>query len=395
MGAALGLGLAFGVLGLGFNIFQGLKRSWQQQDDISLQQEQERKMREAQIAEQRARADREIGYAKSAFEIERQDAFRKADDIWHQGERIDMRADLDETLTGRAFNLAIKKNNAEDEKLLHQQQRGKQNFINQQGVMQAALGMSGARGGANSAEQLLAQNEQNFNQDLDVMNRQRETQKEISLMQAFSNLKGGLFRIDEERDQANKAFRDSKQLRDDYTGDIVDEDITGKIEAIRKEYAARRDHEVRERLRYGGYGAADIVKRLEAEEAQKIKALQAAPRGWAGGRAVRLFNQKLYNRRADLAGSIDLQNLGGSYKQAAMQRAYDRAAYTWLDGLKDGLTGFTSGFDFGSKVARFKQNWGGGGAGGGLGQTMMSAGQAGGGLLGSASKYKNPFGTPF
>ena len=142
--------------------------------------------------------------------------------------------------------------------------------------MQAALGMSGARGGANSAEQLLAQNEQNFNQDLDVMNRQRETQKEISLMQAFSNLKGGLFRIDEERDQANKAFRDSKQLRDDYTGDIVDEDITGKIEAIRKEYAARRDHEVHEHLRmYGGYGAADIVKRLEAEEAQKIKALQA------------------------------------------------------------------------------------------------------------------------
>lgn len=328
----LGLGLAFGALGLGFNIFQGASRARRQQEEIQAQKEQERRMREAEIAEQKARAEREIGYAKSVFNIEREDAFRKSDDIKHQGERIDMRADLDETLTGRAFNLAIKKNNAEDEQLLHQQQRGKQNFINQQGGMQAAFGMSGARGGANSHEQLLGQNEQNFNQDLALMNRQRETQKEISLMQAFSNLKGGMFRIDEERDQANKAFRDSKQLRDDYSD---------------------------------------------------------------GGRAVNLFNQKISNRRADLKGSIDLQNLGGSFKQAAMQRAYDRAAYTWMDGLKDGLTGFSSGFNFGSSIAGFNKNWGGGGAAGGLGQAMMSAGKAGGGLSGVFNKYKNPFGSPF
>lgn len=393
------LGAALGLLGAGFGIFQGLQRSWQQQSDIATQQEQERRMREAEIAEQKARANREIEYAKSAFEIERQDAFRKADDIWHQGERIDMRADLDETLTGRAFNLAIKKNNAEDEQLLHQQQRGKQNFVNQQGGMQAALGMSGARGGANSAEQLLTQNEENFNQDLELMNRQRETQKDINLMQAFSSLKGGMFRIDEERDQANKAFRDSKQLRDDYTGDVVDEDITEKIEAIRKEYAARKDNDVKEHIRkYATFGFKDvdgIIARLEAEEAQKIKALQDAHRGGAGGRAVRLFNQKLYNRRADLTGSIDLQNLGGSFKQAAMQRAYDRAGYTVFDGLGDAFKGFSSGFNFGSSIAGFNKNWGGGGAGGGLGQAMMSAGQAGSGLFGSANKYKNPFGSPF
>ena len=48
------LGAALGLLGAGFGIFQGLQRSWQQQSDIVTQQEQERRMREAEIAEQKA-----------------------------------------------------------------------------------------------------------------------------------------------------------------------------------------------------------------------------------------------------------------------------------------------------------------------------------------------------
>ena len=288
-------------------------------------------MREAQIAEQRAAAEREINYAKSVFKIEQEDAFRKADDIWHQGERIDMRADLDETLTGRAFNLAIKQSNAQDESLLHQEQRGKQNFQNTQGAFKAALGTSGVRAGANSSEGLLSQNEENFNQDLALMKKQRETQKEIGLMSAFSNLKGGMFRIDEERDAANKAFRDSKQLRDDYS---------------------------------------------------------------EGGRAVNLFNQKIANRRADLQGSINLQNLGGDFKQQAMQRAYDRAEYSFLDGLTDAFTGFSSGFNFGSNIAGFAKNWGGGSFGSGAGNfggTAAALANYKRDLSGYKRKHRSPY----
>ena len=292
---ALGiLGGIFGVLGMGFSIFQGIQRSREAQEEIDAQKEQERVTREARIKEQRESTNRGIDYAVQAFKNEQQDAFRKADDIWHQGERIDMRSDLNETLTGRAFNLAMQKNNMEDESLLLQQQRGKQNFLNRQGAQQTALGMSGARHGANSAEQLLTQNEENFNQDLDLMNRQRENQKDINLMQAFTNLKKGMFGIDEERDQANKAFRDAKQLRDDYS---------------------------------------------------------------EGGRAVNLFHQKISNRRADLQGSIDLQNLGGGFKQAALRRAYDRAAYTWMDGLTNAFQGLSSGFGMGNNISNYYNDW--------------------------------------
>ncbi|UTC74148.1 hypothetical protein E4O03_07790 [Treponema sp. OMZ 792] len=324
MGLMLGLGLTFGALGAGFSIFQGWNRAQEEQEEIRRRKEEERRMREAQIAEQRAAAEREINYAKSVFKIEQEDAFRKADDIWHQGERIDMRADLDETLTGRTFNLAIKQNNAQDESLLHQEQRGKQNFQNTQGSFKAALGTSGVRAGANSSEALLSQNEENFNQDLALMKKQRETQKEISLMSAFSSLKGGMFRIDEERDAANKAFRDSKQLRDDYS---------------------------------------------------------------EGGRAVNLFNQKIANRRADLQGSIDLQNLGGFFKQQAMQRAYDRAEYSFLDGLTDLFGGFGSGWNFGTSIAGFANKWGGGSFGGGAGSF--------GGTAAALSNYQRKHRSPY
>ena len=366
---ALGiLGGIFGVLGMGFSIFQGIQRSREAQEEIDAQKEQERVTREARIKEQRESTNRGIDYAVQAFKNEQQDAFRKADDIWHQGERIDMRSDLNETLTGRAFNLAMQKNNMEDESLLLQQQRGKQNFLNRQGAQQTALGMSGARHGANSAEQLLTQNEENFNQDLDLMNRQRENQKDINLMQAFTNLKRGMFGIDEERDQANKAFRDSKQLRDDYTGEIVNEDFSEQKEAIRKEYKAKRDAIIKAYHKEYDFGNPNTIDeklnnplaKLEAEEKQKIKVLEdtARQKSNTGGRVVNLFNKKIYNARADLNGNIDLQNLDGGFKQAALDRAWRRADYTLMDGLTNAFQGFSSGWNMGSGVSNFLNNWG-------------------------------------
>ncbi|WP_253814220.1 hypothetical protein [Treponema vincentii] len=366
------LGLVFGALAAGFSIFQGIQRSRQAQAEIDAQKEAERISREARIKEQRESTNRGIDYAVQSFENEQEDAFRKADDIWHQGERIDMRADLDETLTGRAFNLAMQKNNMEDESLLLQQQRGKQNFLNRQGAQQTALGMSGARHGANSAEQLLAQNEQNFTQDLDLMNRQRETQKDINLMQAFTGLKRGMFGIDEERDQANMAFRDSKQLRDDYTGEIVNEDISDRKEAIRKEYETKKEDAIKASHKEWDFGtpAADdrltaIIEQLDAEEKEKIKELEdsSAKKTQSGGRVVNLFNKKIYNARADLNGNIDLQNLDGGFKQAALDRARERADYTVMDGLTNAFQGFSSGFGMGSGVNNFLKNWGGAGGG--------------------------------
>ena len=361
------IGLIFGALAAGFSIFQGIQRSREAQAEIDAQKEAERISREARIKEQRESTNRGIDYAVQAFKNEQEDAFRKADDIWHQGERIDMRADLDETLTGRAFNLAMQKNNMEDESLLLQQQRGKQNFLNRQGAQQTALGMSGARHGANSAEQLLEQNEENFTQDLDLMNRERENQKDINLMQAFTNLKRGMFGIDEERDAANKAFRDSKQLRDDYTGEIINEDISDQ-------------------------------KALEDTARSKSN---------TGGRVVNLFNKKIYNARADLNGNIDLQNLDGGFKQAALDRAYQRADYTVMDGLTNAFQGFSSGFGMGSGISNFWKNWGnsGNGGGGASQDAVVGAGKAGGinNLFSdftrtnalSARRYKDPFGFMF
>ena len=410
------LGLLFGAFAAGASIFQGIQKSRQTQEEIDAEKERERVTREARIKEQRASTKRGIDYAVQAFKNEQEDAFRKADDIWHQGERIDMRADLNETLTGRAFNLAMQKNNMEDESLLLQQQRGKQNFLNRQGAQQTALGMSGARHGANSAEQLLEQNEQNFTQDLDLMNRQRETQKDINLMQAFTNLKRGMFGIDEERDQANKAFRDSKQLRDDYTGEILSEDINDAKEAINKEYENKKNAAAKELAPNGAFTPDTMLKmqeisdQLEAEKKQKIKELEEkhAQKGNAGGRVVRLFNKKLSNAYADLNGNIDLQNLDGGFKQAALDRARERADYTVMDGLTNALQGFSSGWGMGSGVSNFMKNWGNSGNGGGGGASqdaVAGAGKAGGihnlfsdfqrsNVL-SARRYKDPFGYMF
>lgn len=412
------LGLLFGAFAAGASIFQGIQRSREAQAEIDAQKEAERISREARIKEQRESTNRGIDYAVQAFKNEQEDAFRKADDIWHQGERIDMRADLNETLTGRAFNLAMQKNNMEDESLLLQQQRGKQNFLNRQGAQQTALGMSGARHGANSAEQLLEQNEENFTQDLNLMNRQRETQKDINLIQAFTNLKRGMFGIDEERDQANKAFRDSKQLRDDYTGEVINEDFSEQKEAIRKEYEAKRDAIIKAYHKEYDFGNPNTIDeklhnplaKLEAEEKQKIKALEdtARQKSNTGGRVVKLFNKKIYNARADLNGNIDLQNLDGGLKQAALNRARERADYTVMDGLTNAFQGFSSGFGMGSGVSNFLKNWGNSGNGGGGGASqdaVVGAGKAGGihnlfsdfqrsNVL-SARRYKDPFGYMF
>lgn len=410
------LGLLFGAFAAGVGIFQGIQKSKETQAEIDAEKERERVTRAARIKEQTESVNRGIDYATQAFENEREDAFRKADDIWHQGERIDMRADLDETLTGRAFNLAMQKNNLADESLLLQQQRGKQNFLNRQGAQQTALGMSGARHGANSAEQLLTQNEENFHQDLDLMNRERENQKDINLMQAFTNLKSGMFRIDEERDAANTAFRDSKQLRDDYTGEILSENISEQKEAINKEYEDKKNAAAKELAPDGVFTPDTMLKmqeisdQLEAEKKQKIKELEEkhAQKGNAGGRVVRLFNKKLSNAYADLNGNIDLQNLDGGFKQAALDRARERADYTVMDGLANAFQGFSSGFGMGSNISNFWQNWGNSGNGGGGGASqdaVVGAGKEGGvnNLFSdftrsnalSARRYKDPFGFMF
>ncbi len=315
------LGAIFGLFGAGLSIISGMNRAAEEQAEISAQKEAEKRMREERIKELRASAEREISYAKSAFKIEQQDAIKKAGDIWHQGERIDMKADLDETLTGRAFNLAIKKTNAAETAMLHTEQRGKQNFENKQGELKASLGLSGTRQGSNSAEQLLTQGEANFNQDLALMKSQRELEKDINLMSAFSSLKSGMFGIDEARDAANMAFRDSAQLRADYS---------------------------------------------------------------EGGRVVNLFNQKIANRREDLEGNVNLINVGGEIQQQALQRAYNRAEYTFLDGLTDTFKGFSSGWNLGSSITNFAQNWGGFGA---------TPGQAAG-VARSAARVKT-FGDPY
>ena len=164
-------------------------------------------------------------------------------------------------------------------------------------------------------------------------------------MGAWSSLRKGMLGIDESREAANTAYRDSKQLTADYS---------------------------------------------------------------EGGRAVNMFNQKINKRRADLQGNIDLQNLGGHFKQDAWNRAHKRAEYTFLDGLTDFAGGFNSGFNTGTSITNFAQNWGNFGAKGGLqgsfapktGQTAGLFGNAGvrygdGFNTFDARKIRNPMGLPF
>lgn len=341
------VGGVVGLFGGGLNIFSGLNKAQEEQVEISAQKEAERKMREEQIREQKAAAEREINYARSVFKIEQDDAFKKAGDIWKQAERIDNKSDLEETLTERAFNLAVKRDKIADDNALHTEQRGKQNFVQKQGQMKTALGLSGTRAGTNSAEALLSQDAQNFEQDLLLMQNQRKTERDISLLGAWASLRQGMLNIDESREAANTAFRDSAQLRSDYSD---------------------------------------------------------------GGRATNLFNQKIDNRRADLQGNIDLQNLGGHFKQAALNRAYDRAEYSFLDGLTDFAGGFTSGFGTGTSITNFAQNWGNfGGTGGAAPSTanyrawaeremFMPFGNSGvrfGDGFYDIRKIRNPMGLPF
>ena len=76
-----------------------------------------------------------------------------------------------------------------------------------------------------------------------------------------------------------------------------------------------------------------------------------------------MFNKKIYNARTDLNGNIDLQNLDGGLKQAALNRARERADYTVMDGLTNAFQGFSSGWGMGSGVNNFLKNWGNAGGG--------------------------------
>ncbi len=284
----------FGLFAGGLAAFSGASRAAEEQAEIAARAEEERRMREARVAELKAKAERDINYAKLAFKKEQEDALTRAGDIFKQGERIDEMADLDETLTGRAFNLAIKKDNIQDKQMLMAEQRGKQNFENQQGGLKANLGMSGVRSGSSTSELLLEQNKTNFNQDLSVMQDQRKTEREINLLSAWHNLRGGMVNIDDKRNAANIAFRDSARLRADYSD---------------------------------------------------------------GGRVVNLFNTQIANRRADLEGNINLINIGGEIQQDVMQRAYERAEYTFLDGFTDFFTGGMRGMQLGNSLMTFANKW--------------------------------------
>ncbi len=325
------LGSVFALWGAGLSVWSGINEAEQRQMEIEARQREEKRMREARIKELRAKAERDIDEAKGQFKIETENAFRKADDIWHQGERIDMRSDLEETLTGRAFNLAIKKDNAQETGALMSEQRGKQKIQQQIGTMQAQAGMSGTRHGTNTQENRIEQAQTEFNQDLQLMKERRQTERDINLMSALSSLKGGMFGIGEKRDAANMAFRDSQMLRDDYS---------------------------------------------------------------EGGRIVNMFNKRIDNRREDLEGNVNLMNIGGEIQQAVMQRAHDRAAYTPIDGFTDFFRGAHAGWNLGTNIASFASKWGGSSGTTGQGFSNTATASMGSRSI-IGSNYRNPFGSPF
>lgn len=285
--------IGFGLLGGGAGLLGGWQDSQDAEAEAIAQAEAEAEMRAAKIKAQREEAERDVLFAQGQFDIQTEDALRQAAKMEAQGGLVDAKTDLQESLIGQAYNSTMKQLGMSQEQLAAQEQGAKRSFAQSKSAAVSSLGSSGTRAGS-SVENVIAQDEVSFSQDLDRSHSQNKLGQDIALAQAYAGLQENSFNVGAARINANETFADAAQLESDYS---------------------------------------------------------------AGGRATSLFNQQITNRRADLESSIDLQNLGGKFAQEAYGRQMDRAQFTWADAFTSIFSGGSVGLSFGNQTADFFKKW--------------------------------------
>lgn len=286
-----------GLILAGVGGIAGLIGGWQNSQDetaeAKAQKEAERVLREAKIKAQKEQAEREIGLANDQFSIETQNAIEQASDMETQAGLIDNKTTLQESLVGQAYNMTMQQLGMSADQLAAQEQQAKLSFSQNEGAAVAAMGASGTRSGS-SAERVLEQNQDSFQQNIERGNAQAKEGHEIALSQAYAGLQDNVFNIGAARINANETFSDALQLRSDYS---------------------------------------------------------------EGGRATNLFQTQIANRRSDLDSSINLQNLAGNFAQDAYDRQIERSQFGFLDAFSSIFGGASTGLQLGYQSANYYNDW--------------------------------------
>lgn len=286
-----------GLIIAGVGGIAGLIGGWQASEDAKkeaeAQKEAERALREAQIKAQQEQAEREIGLANDQFSIETQNAIEQAGRMDAHAGLMDSQTSLQESLIGQAYNQTMQQLGMNTDQLAAQEQHAKMSFTQNTGEKLASMGASGTRSGS-SAEMVLDQNKNAFQQDIDRANTQAKEGQEIALAQAYGGLQENRMNVGAARINANETISDAFQLRSDYS---------------------------------------------------------------VGGRATNLFNTQISNRRADLGSSINLQNLAGGFAQDAYNRQIERAQFGFLDAFTSIFGGASTGMQVGAQAGSYYNDW--------------------------------------
>ena len=286
-----------GLIIAGVGGIAGLIGGWHASEDAKkeaeAQKEAERALREAQIKAQQEQAEREIGLANDQFSIETQKAIEQAGRMDAHAGLMDSQTSLQESLIGQAYNQTMQQLGMNTDQLAAQEQHAKMSFTQNTGEKLASMGASGTRSGS-SAEMVLDQNKNAFQQDIDRANTQAKEGQEIALAQAYGGLQENRMNVGAARINANETISDAFQLRSDYS---------------------------------------------------------------VGGRATNLFNTQISNRRADLGSSINLQNLAGGFAQDAYNRQIERAQFGFLDAFTSIFGGASTGMQVGAQAGSYYNDW--------------------------------------
>lgn len=286
-----------GLIFAGVGGIAGLIGGWQDSEDAKkeaeAQKEAERALREEEIKEKQEQAEREIGLANDQFSIETQNAIEQAGRMDAHAGLMDSQTSLQESLIGQAYNQTMQQLGMNTDQLAAQEQHAKMSFTQNTGEKLASMGASGTRSGS-SAEMVLDQNKNAFQQDIDRANTQAKEGQEIALAQAYGGLQENRMNVGAARINANETISDAFQLRSDYS---------------------------------------------------------------VGGRATNLFNTQISNRRADLGSSIYLQNLAGGFAQDAYDRQIERAQFGFLDAFTSIFGGASTGMRVGAQAGSYYKDW--------------------------------------
>lgn len=281
----------------------GYEVSKEEQEEIEETAKAQKALLEAQTKAKKEAAERDIELATLQFEYETEEALESAADYEEEAKKLDAQTDFQETVASLGYSQAIAQTSDYQTNAAYTEQSAKTSFEKSQGALKSDIGASGTRAGG-SRDTVVAQNEEAFAQDVSLAREQVRKSSGYSIAGAASGLNQARLGISVARGNANEAYEDAEQLRDDYR--------TGGID-------------------------------VNAQD--------------TSGRAVKLFHKTIETRRENLDSEIDLANLAGKFQQEAYQRAYERAEFTFIDAFTTILSGGAHGMETGKSYSDFYDKW--------------------------------------